>query len=86
MNETKVKCPNCGSHNILYQSEFVFTVYKKIKKDGSTCKNNHYKTIPTPLDTWGYECEDCGRVGYFGDETAGEFEIDDLEKELEEMK
>lgn len=69
----KVKCPNCDSKKILYWQELVFTVYKKVKRDGSVSEKIHHKTPAVELDTCGYVCQECKKMGYFGNSSMDEF-------------
>lgn len=75
----KVRCPKCGSSNVLYWNELVFTEYKKVKRDGNLSKKVYHKTAPELLDTCGYECEECGKMGYFGDGSMHDFEVEKSE-------
>jgi hypothetical protein len=68
-----VKCPYCGSTNILYWVEEVRTVYYKTKKNGDPYKIPIRKGTHDLLDTCGYVCDDCKHMGYMGDMSSDEF-------------
>ena len=67
METTKVKCPWCGSEDVIIFVEELVTYYYKIKKNGERYKNYFDKNTsdsPTPM---GYKCNKCEEVSLVGD-------------------
>ena len=55
----KIKCPECGSDNVIFWKETIVTTHHKIRKDGKPYKNGRiaYTDGNSP---YGYQCLHCG--------------------------
>ena len=58
---TKIKCPHCGSTNILFFQEYTITRHFKLKKNGEPYKRpikEYYNKEDGGMPA-GYQCQDC---------------------------
>lgn len=70
----KIKCPNCGSFNIHYYQDKIFTFHYKIKKNGEPYKRPCFKAYELD-EAYGYVCDDCHSI-------SGIYQMSDWKEKL----
>ena len=73
--KNRFKCPYCGSTNILFWKELVYTFEYKMTKKGIPSKRGTKHPGLTEELNYGYKCVDCGTWVSCNAEDSSDWEI-----------